>query len=291
MTLLTEPELYKITYALFPRRLRRRPRGHHLREAPALARGPAGEAILHDLRLDARRALREAASKSSNADASSPSSSRPSPPTQQRPTCATILEEQRRRLPLAAHRSADRRTSMAFHRQFALERGVNFITPILKDADEDLIQVFSGEWMVPGGPPDRLLLRVRPAGRPERRAAEAARGNRVQPRGLLPGQDLPRPLRREGARVPERQDTPVHRRGALPANASRRGSKGLEVFEIEDSLLEQVEADMKEHAASRRAAAPRKGISGSRGVVVSLVPLTHDDPDNQPGPSATLPAR
>ena len=38
---------------------------------------------------------------------------------------------------------------MKFHKH-AIERGVNFITPILKDDDEDLIQVFSGEWYFPG---------------------------------------------------------------------------------------------------------------------------------------------
>lgn len=38
---------------------------------------------------------------------------------------------------------------IAFH-EHCLERGVNFITPILKDAEEDLIQVFSGEWKLPG---------------------------------------------------------------------------------------------------------------------------------------------
>ena len=37
---------------------------------------------------------------------------------------------------------------LAFHK-FALERGVNFITPIMKDEDEDVIQVFSGEWFLP----------------------------------------------------------------------------------------------------------------------------------------------
>lgn len=41
---------------------------------------------------------------------------------------------------------------LSFH-EYALERGVNFITPILKDDDDDLIQVFSGEWYVPGDPP------------------------------------------------------------------------------------------------------------------------------------------
>ncbi len=41
---------------------------------------------------------------------------------------------------------------LAFHKH-ALDRGVNFITPILKDDHEDLIQVFSGEWFVPGTKP------------------------------------------------------------------------------------------------------------------------------------------
>jgi hypothetical protein len=34
--------------------------------------------------------------------------------------------------------------------KFALERGVQFITPILKDDHDNLIQVFSGEWYFPG---------------------------------------------------------------------------------------------------------------------------------------------
>lgn len=38
---------------------------------------------------------------------------------------------------------------LAFHNH-AIERGVNFITPILRDESEDLIQVFSGEWYFPG---------------------------------------------------------------------------------------------------------------------------------------------
>lgn len=46
---------------------------------------------------------------------------------------------------------------LAFHR-YALERGVNFITPILKDADEDLIQVFSGEWFFPGSSPSGMFF-------------------------------------------------------------------------------------------------------------------------------------
>ena len=46
---------------------------------------------------------------------------------------------------------------LAFHKH-ARERGVNFITPILKDADEDLIQVFSGEWNLPGATPSGIFF-------------------------------------------------------------------------------------------------------------------------------------
>lgn len=40
---------------------------------------------------------------------------------------------------------------IAFHAH-ASARGVQFITPILKDEEENLIQVFSGEWFFPGSP-------------------------------------------------------------------------------------------------------------------------------------------
>ncbi len=46
---------------------------------------------------------------------------------------------------------------LAFH-QHALDRGVNFITPILKDDHDDLIQVFSGEWFVPGTSPSGFFF-------------------------------------------------------------------------------------------------------------------------------------
>ncbi len=38
---------------------------------------------------------------------------------------------------------------LAFHKH-ASERGMQFITPILRDEHDDLIQVFSGEWFFPG---------------------------------------------------------------------------------------------------------------------------------------------
>jgi len=46
---------------------------------------------------------------------------------------------------------------LAFH-HYALEHGVNFITPILRDEDEDLIQVFSGEWYLPNEKPSGMFF-------------------------------------------------------------------------------------------------------------------------------------
>ncbi|MBI4423640.1 MAG: hypothetical protein HY554_07935 [Elusimicrobia bacterium] len=45
----------------------------------------------------------------------------------------------------------------AFH-EHARARGVNFITPILRERDEDLLQVFSGELYAPGGRPTGLFF-------------------------------------------------------------------------------------------------------------------------------------
>lgn len=46
---------------------------------------------------------------------------------------------------------------LAFHKH-AVDRGVRFITPILKDQHDDLIQVFSGEWYFPGSKPSGMFF-------------------------------------------------------------------------------------------------------------------------------------
>ncbi len=46
---------------------------------------------------------------------------------------------------------------LAFH-QYAMERGVQFITPILTDDEDNLIQVFSGEWYFPGTKPSGMFF-------------------------------------------------------------------------------------------------------------------------------------
>jgi hypothetical protein len=46
---------------------------------------------------------------------------------------------------------------IAFH-EHAAARGMQFITPILKDDEENLIQVFSGEWYFPGSKPSGVFF-------------------------------------------------------------------------------------------------------------------------------------
>ena len=46
---------------------------------------------------------------------------------------------------------------MAFH-EHAVGLGVNFITPILRDEEDDVIQVFSGEWYFPGSKPSGMFF-------------------------------------------------------------------------------------------------------------------------------------
>ncbi len=46
---------------------------------------------------------------------------------------------------------------LAFH-SHATAHGVNFITPVLRDESEDVIQVFSGEWFFPGLPASGMFF-------------------------------------------------------------------------------------------------------------------------------------
>jgi hypothetical protein len=46
---------------------------------------------------------------------------------------------------------------LAFHKH-AEELGVNFITPVLRDESDDVIQVFTGEWFYPGSPASGMFF-------------------------------------------------------------------------------------------------------------------------------------
>lgn len=136
---------------------------------------------------------------------------------------------------------------MGFH-AFCLARGVNFITPILKDAEDDLIQVFSGEWMTPGGRPTATFFEfVQRDPSPELLKEIESASNRqawFRDKTFLGLYDEKEKEYKRGKATPFIPD-------ALSKKIAAR-LKGLEVWEIGDDLLDKVEADMLEHAASKK---------------------------------------
>jgi hypothetical protein len=146
---------------------------------------------------------------------------------------------------------------LAFH-AFCLERGVNFITPILKDAEEDLIQVFSGEWLVPGAakPSATFFEFVQRDPSPEliKQLETASRREAwFRDKTFLGLYGEKENEYRRGKAVPFIDDA-LSRRIAAKL-------KGLEVYEIEDALLDEVEAVMLDYA---RAKAAKKGRAAAR---------------------------
>lgn len=135
---------------------------------------------------------------------------------------------------------------LAFHK-FAVERGVNFITPILKDAEEDLIQTFSGEWMVPGGKPTATFFEfVQRDPSPKLLKELEAASNReawFRDKTFLGLYGEKENEYKRGKVTPFIDDT--------LAKAIAAKLKGREVWEIEDGLLDQVEALMLEHGAAK----------------------------------------
>jgi hypothetical protein len=138
---------------------------------------------------------------------------------------------------------------LGFH-AFCLERGVNFITPVLKDADEDLIQVFSGEWMLPGGRPTATFFEfVQRDPSPELLKQLETASNReawFRDKTFLGLYGEKEKEYQSGKATPFIDDELARR------VAERIGAR--EVFEIDEALLDQVEADMRDYAASRRSA-------------------------------------
>ena len=137
---------------------------------------------------------------------------------------------------------------VGFHK-FCLARGVNFITPILKDSHDDLIQVFSGEWMTPGGRPTATFFEfVQRDPSPELLKELETSSNReswFRDKTFLGLYGEKENEYQKGKATPFIPD-------ALAQKIAAR-LKGLEVWEIGDDLLDKVEADMLEHAATAAA--------------------------------------
>lgn len=150
MTLLLQPKLYKVAYVIFD-----------------IIFGVGSQDILYEKRkewikgegeksLTFAVCIGEGASEDPNLNKTIIAVVQPSEPEKQRSHVREMLDNHQ----AASHwQHVALRTPdlLAFHKH-AIERGVNFITPILKDDADDLIQVFSGEWYFPGMPASGMFF-------------------------------------------------------------------------------------------------------------------------------------
>ena len=240
MTFLVEPDLYKTTYALF-----------------RIVFGVSKEDLIYEKRSNwpgqkKQSSMTFAARVGSETGGKTPNQAiiavvQPTEPEGQSSHVRTMLKNRGGSCHWQhiALRTPD---LLGFH-AYCLERGVNFITPILKDAEDDLIQVFSGEWMMPGAakpsatffefvqrdPSAELLKQLETASNREAWFRDQTF------LGLYGEKENEY---KKGQATPFIDD-------ALAQRITER-LKGLEVFEIGDDLLEKVEADMLDYACSRR---------------------------------------
>lgn len=135
---------------------------------------------------------------------------------------------------------------LAFH-EHCLERGVNFITPIFKDEEEDLIQVFSGEWKLPGAAPSGIFFEfVQRDPRPEVLRKIEKRQAFFRDKTFLGLYGEKENEYQSGTVTPFIDDALFLKIEKLLA--------GKPVFKITDKDLEKVESAMLDHARPRLAA-------------------------------------
>lgn len=142
MTLLLQPRLYNVAFVVFKIIFGVRPEDLMYEKRKEWAPGQGEQSMTFAV------CLGKGASADDNLNKTIVAVVQPSEPKTQSSHVRTMLD---------SHKSAAQwqhialRTPdlLAFHK-FASERGIQFITPILRDDHDDLIQVFSGEWYFPG---------------------------------------------------------------------------------------------------------------------------------------------
>ncbi len=235
MTLLVDPEIYKTTYALF-----------------RIIFGAAKEDLIYEKRSN-WPGQRQPASMTfatrigigKNPSASSPTIIAVVQPTEAKTQSSHVRAMLKNRGGGCHWQHIALRTPdlVGFHK-FCLARGVNFITPILKDAADDLIQVFSGEWMIPGGRPTATFFEfVQRDPSPALLKKISAAANRqawFRDKTFLG-------LYGEKENEYKRSKVTPFIPDALAKKIAAR-LKGHELWEISDRLLDQVEADMLDYA-------------------------------------------
>lgn len=134
---------------------------------------------------------------------------------------------------------------LSFHAH-AKERGVNFITPVLRDESEDVIQVFTGEWFFPGSPPSGMFfeyLQRNPSDELLKKLSERNRESWFNDKTFLG-------LYGEKEQEYQRGEvTPFIDFALFDELYARVKSKNL--WEIEESDVAWAESTMKKYAAAR----------------------------------------
>jgi len=142
MTLLLQPDLYKVAHAVFNIIMGVRPGDILYDKRREWVKGEGEKSMTFAVCVGEGAAKEEALNKTIIAVV------QPTEPLSQPSHVREMLDGHQS----AAHwqhialRTPD---LLAFHKH-ASERGMQFITPILRDEHDDLIQVFSGEWFFPG---------------------------------------------------------------------------------------------------------------------------------------------
>jgi hypothetical protein len=142
MTLLLQPRLYNVAYVAFNVIFGVTPEDLLYEKRKEWVKGAGEESLTYAVKLGESSKDDKAKNKTIIAVV------QPSEPASQ-PSHVREMLNSHNSAAMYQHIALRTNDLLAFHK-FASERGVQFITPILKDEDEDIIQVFSGEWYFPG---------------------------------------------------------------------------------------------------------------------------------------------
>ncbi len=150
MTLLLQPQLYKVSYCLFKIIFGVGPDGLLYEKRKEWTPGKGEESMTFAV------CVGQGGSKDADLNKTIFAVVQPSEPKTQSSHVREMLDSHSQ----AAHwqHVALRTDDLLSFYKFALDRGVQFITPILKDDHENLIQVFSGEWYFPGIKPSGMFF-------------------------------------------------------------------------------------------------------------------------------------
>ena len=139
---------------------------------------------------------------------------------------------------------------LAFHAH-ATSLGVNFITPVLRDESEDVIQIFSGEWFFPGSPASGMFfefLQRNPSEELLQKMAERNRESWFNDKTFLGLYGEKEREYQSGEVTPFIDESLFHQLAAI------LGTKKM--WEISEDDIRRCEQAMLAHGATKNVAAP-----------------------------------